>query len=70
MPFRVALTGGPGDRLTVRVRNSIAGAPPRADSGGHGLVGLTERVRLVGGELDQRRGRDTFEIAAQLPWPA
>ena len=69
-PVRVALTGGPGDRLTVRVRNSIAGAPPRADSGGHGLVGLTERVRLVGGELDQRRGRDTFEIEAQLPWPA
>ena len=55
-PVRVALTGAPGDRLTVRVRNSIAGASPRADSGGHGLVGLTERVRLVGGELDQRPG--------------
>ena len=69
-PVRVALTGEPGDRLTVRVRNSIAGASSRADSGGHGLVGLTERVRLVGGELDQRRGRDSFEIEAQLPWPA
>jgi len=69
-PVRVAITGGPGDRLTVRVRNTLAGASPRADTGGHGLVGLTERVRLVGGELDQRRGHDSFEIEAQLPWPA
>ena len=69
-PVRVALTGAPGDRLTVQVHNTFAGASPRSDTGGHGLVGLTERVRLVGGELDQRRGQDTFEIEAQLPWPA
>jgi signal transduction histidine kinase len=68
-PVRVALTGGPGDQLTVRVRNTVNGGPARTDSGGHGLLGLTERVRLVGGELDQHRGHDSFEIEAQLPWP-
>jgi signal transduction histidine kinase len=36
---------------------------------GHGLVGLTERVRLVGGELDQRRADGSFQIEARLPWP-
>jgi signal transduction histidine kinase len=68
-PVRVALTGGPGDRLTVRVRNTVNGASDRPNSGGHGLLGITERVRLVGGELDQRQDHDSFEIEAQLPWP-
>jgi signal transduction histidine kinase len=69
-PVRVALNGGPGDRLTVRVCNTVNGTATETNARGHGLVGLTERVRLVGGRLDQRRGDASFEIEAQLPWPA
>jgi signal transduction histidine kinase len=70
-PVLVSLAGAPGDRLTVRVHNSVPSREPISEPapGGHGLVGLTERVRLVGGELDQRRSVDSFEIEARLPWP-
>ena len=69
-PVRVSLLGAPGDRLTVRIRNPVARAHPPGTAGhGHGLVGLTERVRLVGGELDQRRADGSFQIEARLPWP-
>jgi signal transduction histidine kinase len=69
---RVSLAGAPGDALTVRVHNSVGpyDVPATPVEGGHGLVGLTERVRLVGGELDQHRRDDSFEIEARLPWPA
>ena len=70
-PVLVSLAGTPGDLLTVRVHNSVPDREPTATrtQGGHGLVGLTERVRLVGGELDQRRSGGSFEIEARLPWP-
>jgi signal transduction histidine kinase len=39
-----------------------------ADDGGHGLVGMRERVRLYGGELDTgRREGGGFRIRAKLP---
>ncbi|TDC36904.1 hypothetical protein E1281_39670, partial [Actinomadura sp. KC345] len=43
---------GPGGRVTVTVTNEPPpGGPPLLPSGGHGLTGLTERVRLLGGAL-------------------
>ncbi|OKI09244.1 histidine kinase [Streptomyces sp. CB02923] len=75
-PVEVRLTGG-DRRLDVTVAN---GAPPPGGprpgaasvpvlvSGGNGLVGLDERVRLAGGEL--RAGPTPgggFEVAARLP---
>ncbi len=47
-PVRVVLRGGPGDGLVIDVRNPLredGGDPPPGS--GTGLVGLTERVRLV-----------------------
>ncbi|WP_030608725.1 sensor histidine kinase [Streptomyces sclerotialus] len=55
--------------VSVTVANAPAGAPlPGAASGGAGLVGLDERVRLAGGTL--RAGptpEGGFEVAAELP---
>jgi signal transduction histidine kinase len=69
-PVRVSLLGAPGDRLTVRISNPVGPVlDPGSTRRGHGLVGLTERVRLVGGELDQRRADGSFQIEARLPWP-
>jgi signal transduction histidine kinase len=62
-----------GDHLTVTVRNA-AGADPPADlpGSGSGLVGLAERIRLVGGSLDSGplgpSGRDGWRLRAVIPW--
>ncbi|MEJ3749418.1 histidine kinase [Actinomycetes bacterium KLBMP 9797] len=57
------------DRLTVRVWNAppAAGRPPLRGSG-LGLVGMRERVELVGGSLRAGPGGDGgFEVRAILP---
>lgn len=65
--------GGAGERrLTVLVVNGPPPEPPAAplEEGrtGHGLVGMRERVRLVGGELDTGPLPDGgFRVAARLP---
>ncbi|MFJ8791560.1 sensor histidine kinase [Streptomyces sp. NPDC102462] len=61
-----------GARLTVLVVNGPPPQPPAAplEEGGtgHGLVGMRERVRLVGGTLDVGPLPDGgFRVAAQLP---
>ena len=57
---------------TVAVRNDAppAGAVPVADSGRHGLAGLRERVRLLGGTLAAGPAGDGFEVTATLPHDA
>ncbi|MFJ8823690.1 sensor histidine kinase [Streptomyces sp. NPDC102467] len=66
------------DPLTVRVgiANGPPGRPadpttdgePLLPSGGHGLIGLTERVRLAGGTIESGpTGDGGFRIAAALP---
>jgi signal transduction histidine kinase len=79
---RLRLEGRPGDRLRIELGNPVAPAtsagadPPTGRSltstgTGSGLIGLTERVRLAGGEFDH--GADTdgeFRLGASLPWSA
>lgn len=68
-PVRIALDGAPGALLTIDVSNPLGGASAIPGSG-TGLVGLTERVRLVGGQLDHRATATEFLLSASLPWPA
>jgi signal transduction histidine kinase len=67
----VTVTGGPGEGLAVEVRNR---APDAAESpvpgGGHGLVGLAERVRLTDGRLVHGRVGGDFRVTARIPWAA
>jgi signal transduction histidine kinase len=43
---------------------------PGAGGSGHGLVGMHERVRLFGGDLEAGPGRDGgFRVAARFPLP-
>ncbi|MFA3877369.1 sensor histidine kinase [Streptomyces sp. MMCC 100] len=61
-----------GARLTVLVVNDPPPEPPagplEVGGTGHGLVGMRERVRLVGGALDVGPLPDGgFRVAAQLP---
>lgn len=81
-PVGVRVRGRPGGRLTVEVGNPLApagtpaegtpgAAPGWAGSGsGVGLVGLAERVRLAGGELEHGVVDGEFRLRAWLPWPA
>lgn len=67
-------TAADGSGLTVLVVNSpppapsAPAAPLETNGTGHGLVGMRERVRLVGGSLDTGPLPDGgFRVAAQLP---
>jgi signal transduction histidine kinase len=68
----VELSGGPGDGLTITLRNPIRiGAPLDAPGSGLGLVGLSERAALVGGRLQHGVTSDReFKLTVWLPWPA
>jgi signal transduction histidine kinase len=68
---RVTIEGAAGDGLRVTVTDSGAarstGRPPAS---GFGLLGLAERVALVGGELDHHPiAEGGFVLEARLPWP-
>ena len=68
---RVLLTFGPGE-LELRVCDSGRGpASGGGDGSGHGLVGMSERVRLYGGELHAGpRSPGGFEVRARIPLDA
>ncbi|MFC0533800.1 sensor histidine kinase [Phytohabitans kaempferiae] len=63
----VLSSGGEGVRLAVR-NDAGAAAAVSAPGGGHGLLGIGERVRLVGGTLSTRHLPDGgFEVVAWMP---
>jgi signal transduction histidine kinase len=71
-PVDVLLRGAPGTRLLIDIRNPLPATDPVpiAPGSGLGLVGLTERVRLAGGQLDHQIIDGQFRLHAWLPWPA
>ncbi|MCG8920026.1 histidine kinase [Actinokineospora sp. PR83] len=69
-PVRVDLAGTSGDRLLIAVTNPLSPPGSGVPGTGSGLVGLTERVRLAGGELDHGYAGGEFRLRAWLPWPA
>jgi len=81
-PVLLLLDGRPGDRLLVELVNPMAPVSPaegpsaagpslNGSGAGTGLIGLTERVRLTGGEIDHGVAPDgQFRLRALLPWPA
>jgi signal transduction histidine kinase len=69
-PVSIALDGTPGEHLIIDVTNPLCSEPTVIPGTGTGLVGLTERVRLVGGQLDHQVTAREFRLHALLPWPA
>ncbi len=75
-PVQVVIDGRPGGGLLIDIRNPLVnghatgGAGPAIGGRGAGLTGLTERVRLAGGELDHQAADGEFRLSARLPWPA
>ncbi|MGC9381495.1 sensor histidine kinase [Streptomyces sp. MH13] len=65
----VAVSGRPGEGLTVVVVNSLPGGPGTAIPGsGQGLIGLGERAELAGGRLEHGPRDGSFMLRAWLPW--
>ncbi|SMF38090.1 signal transduction histidine kinase [Cellulosimicrobium cellulans J34] len=73
-PVTVRVTAATGEvRVTVSdagPRLVAVGAPTSGDGSGTGLVGLRERVDLLGGSLDARDRGAGFVLDARLPWDA
>lgn len=68
---RIALRGAPGAGLSLEVTNTVpAGEGPNLPGSGSGLIGLSERAALVGGDLTYGPHGETHHVRAQLPWPA
>ena len=67
-PTEVVLEWG-DEALELRVADRGEGRRPTAlDGGGHGLVGMRERLRHCGGELHAgRRPGGGFEVVARIP---
>ncbi len=61
--LRVSVTNGPAEEVPD-------GSGPLLPSGGHGLIGLGERVRLAGGDIESGPLADGgFRVLATLPAP-
>jgi signal transduction histidine kinase len=60
-----------GEReLELFVENVLVpGRPAGSESGGHGLVGMRERVALLGGSLEAGPHEGRFDVRARLPIP-
>ncbi|WP_420895890.1 sensor histidine kinase [[Actinomadura] parvosata] len=57
-----------GSELVVRVTDNGRGAAAPASPGGHGLIGMRERVGMYGGAVSARpRQGGGFEVLARLP---
>ena len=78
-PVGSAISAGPGTPTGSTTRDETApaasAAPPELSLNGSGtgtgLIGLAERARLAGGELEHGMSADSrFRLRAQLPWPA
>jgi signal transduction histidine kinase len=56
--------------LELTIENAVRpDMPLRASlNGGHGLVGMSERAALLGGELEAGRRNGTFHVHARLPY--
>ncbi len=54
--------------VVLEVTDDGRGHDPAADGGGHGLVGMRERVAVCGGVMSAgRRAQGGFEVVARLP---
>ncbi|GIF12074.1 two-component sensor histidine kinase [Actinoplanes teichomyceticus] len=57
-----------GDRLELCVHNALTGTPEPGRRPGHGLIGMRERVALLGGELTAGPdGAGGYQVLARIP---
>jgi len=65
-PLRMALDFGDVD-VVLRVDNEATAATPSGDGGGFGLLGMRERLELVGGGLSAGATESGWHVEARVP---
>jgi signal transduction histidine kinase len=68
-PVQVDVSGAPGSSLRVQVSNPLDDARAASQGDGMGLIGLSERMLIVNGDLRYRVDDGRFVLTAALPWP-
>ncbi|GAA1488717.1 sensor histidine kinase [Brachybacterium sacelli] len=67
-PLRLTLARE-ADRVVLHARNPCSASPATAPtSTGHGLLGVQERARLLGGDARHGVRGEDFEVQAWMPW--
>ena len=61
--------GGLRDGVEVTVANAVRTPRDPLTGSGTGLIGLAERVRIIGGRLEHGLDGERFRLSAWLPWP-
>jgi len=67
-PTTVSIDRAEGGRVAVTVHNVFASEPATLPGSGTGLIGLAERIRLVGGSLRSGPAGGRWELHAVVPW--
>jgi signal transduction histidine kinase len=69
---RIVLDADPGAGVTVEITNAMpaGGRVPPIPGTGTGLIGLRERMDLIGGRLEHGPTGGEYRLMAWLPWPA
>ncbi|GGW73235.1 histidine kinase [Streptomyces lucensis JCM 4490] len=62
--------GSAGGRLEITVENGLGAAPASRPGGGHGLRGIADRVRLLGGTAQAGAADGTWRLHVRLPLTA
>lgn len=58
------------DGLAIQMTNPLRVGPSVLPGSGQGLVGVRERVQLVGGRFEAGRVGGEFELKVWMPWPS
>jgi signal transduction histidine kinase len=66
VPVRLCLTAADGG-LEISVENPVTGAAPCRPGGGHGLRGIADRARLLGGTVEAGAEDGTWRLRVRLP---
>lgn len=56
-----------GDHVSIQVVNDVAASPPPKSGGGHGLLGVQERIRLLGGTCSFVRRGEQWHASVKVP---
>jgi len=60
--------GSPGEQLHIEATNPVPERVPPSHGSGTGLIGVAERVEILGGTFDAGRSGDRFGLTVSLPW--